>query len=77
MSDRENLYAYTEPSSEGNFYVGYLSLNREENGDVTLTVRSADDTGSKQGTIVLPRMVMVSLAGALKYDGAGMAGAGG
>lgn len=32
-----NLFAYTSPN---NNYPGYVSINRKENGDVSITVRS-------------------------------------
>lgn len=34
---RENLFAYTAPGIE---MPGYVSINREENGDVSVTVRA-------------------------------------
>ncbi len=34
----DNLFAHTAP---GSAYPGYVSINREANGDVTFTVRSA------------------------------------
>lgn len=78
MTQRENLYAYTEQHKAGVPYVGYVSLNREPDGNVTLSVRSPGDPAqATTGTITLPHHVMVGLAGALKHDGAGLAGAGG
>lgn len=76
MTERENLFAYTEPSAPVGSYVGYVSLNRETDGQITLTVRQPGD-GTKQATIALPHAMIVMLAGALKHDAAGLAGAGG
>lgn len=76
MTERENLFAYTEPTAPVGEYVGYLSLNRESDGKVTLTVRERG-SGIKQATITLPHSALVMLAGALKHDAAGLAGAGG
>lgn len=75
MPERENIFAYTEPNAPTGGYVGYLSLNREADGRVTLTVRERGD--GTQATIELPHAMLVMLAGALKHDAAGLAGAGG
>jgi len=77
MTKRTNLFAYTElPHETVGQYVGYVSLNRETDGSVTLTVREPGD-GSRQATITLPYVAMGGLAGALKHDAMGLAGAGG
>ncbi len=76
MAERENLCAYTEPTPTDG-YPGYLSLNREPDGKVTLTVRSPGSGGTQVGTITLPYAAIVALAGSLKHDAAGLAGAGG
>lgn len=75
-TERTNLFAYTEPTSPVGQYVGYVSLNRETDGRVTLTVREPGD-GSRQAVITLPYVAMGQLAGALKHDAMGLAGAGG
>jgi hypothetical protein len=64
--ERENLYVYTELPTADVSYVGYLTLNREVDGTVTLTVRSSGDmhTGTS-GTITLPPDVMAAFAAAL------------
>lgn len=69
MPERTNLAAYTEPTPAGG-YPGYVSLNRESDGTVTLTVRSTGHGGSQVATITLPEAVMVSLAAALTKAGA-------
>jgi hypothetical protein len=48
---RENLFAYTTP---GSFYPSFLSINREENGNVSVTVRSeAKEDGRCGDTAVI------------------------
>lgn len=69
MTERTNLAAYTEPTPAGG-YPGYVSLNREADGTVTLTVRSTGHGGAQVATITLPEAVMVSLAAALTEAGA-------
>lgn len=44
----ENIFAYTAP---GTTYPGYVSINRDANGDVSVTVRSAG-TGPHKGVRV-------------------------
>lgn len=61
MTDRKNLFAYTELPSEPNVFVGYLSLNREPDGRVTLTVRERGD-GNKHATIELPAEQVAKMA---------------
>lgn len=69
MTECTNLAAYTEPTPAGG-YPGYVSLNREADGTVTLTVRSTGHGGDQVATITLPEAVMVSLAAALTEAGA-------
>lgn len=76
MPKRTNLHAFTEPTPTDG-YPGYVSLNREPDESVTLTVRSPGHGGSQVGTITLPRGVMLALADALKFDSAQFAGSGG
>lgn len=47
---RTNLYAYTEP--QGSF-PAYVSVNREEDGRVTMTVRERGHNGERMATIEL------------------------
>lgn len=75
-TERTNLFAYTERTPTDG-YPAYLSLNREADGSFTLTVRSSGHGGTQVGTIELPYMVMGALAGALRHDAMGLAGAGG
>lgn len=59
-----NLCAYTEPTPTDG-YPGYVSLNRQADGSITLTVRSPGHGGTQIGTITLPSSVMTSLAVAM------------
>lgn len=43
MSVAENIFAFTEPGSE---YPGYVSINRLENGDVSVSVRAKPKRGN-------------------------------
>lgn len=76
MTERTNLCAYTEPTPTDG-YPGYVSLNREADDSITLTVRSPGHGGTQVGTITLPIRACISLASALRHDAAGLAGAGG
>ncbi len=75
-TERTNLCAYTEKTPTDG-YPGFLSLNREADGSITLTVRSPGHGGTQVGTITLPYVVMGDLAGALKHDAMGLPSAGG
>lgn len=75
-AERTNLAAYTEATPTDG-YPGYYSLNREADGSVTLTVRSPGHGGTRVATITLPYVAMGELAGALRHDAMGLAGAGG
>jgi hypothetical protein len=68
MPEHTNLYAFTEPTPAGG-YPGYVSLNREPSGAVTLTVRSPGHGGNQVGTITLPEDVATALATALTLGG--------
>lgn len=59
---RTNLYAYTEP--QGSF-PAYVSVNREEDGRVTLTVRERGHSGDKAATIELSDETLDGMALAL------------
>lgn len=61
MTERQNLFAYTEIVSSKSDYVGYLSLNREPDGQITLTVREPGD-GTKHATITLPPETLEHMA---------------
>ena len=67
MTERTNLYAFTEPTPAGG-YPGYVSLNREPDESVTLTVRSPGHGGNQVGTITLPADVQTTLGAVLKFD---------
>lgn len=69
MAERTNLYAHTEPTPTDG-YPGYVSLNREADESVTLTVRSPGHGGNQVGTITLPADVAAALATALTLGGA-------
>lgn len=75
MPERTNLYAFTEPTPAGG-YPGYVSLNREADGSVTLTVRSPGHGGNQVGTITLPEDVAAALAAALTLGGVEMVAGG-
>ena len=45
-----NLYAHTEPGHE---YPAYVSINRDEHGKHTITVRSRGDAGRNVGVMTL------------------------
>ncbi len=47
---RTNLYAYTEAHNQ---YPAYVSVNREEDGRLTMTVRERGHDGNKTATIEL------------------------
>lgn len=68
MTQRTNLYAFTEQPQPGAHYPGYVSLNREPDGNTTLTVRSPGHGGNQVGTITLPASVQTKLGAALKFD---------
>ena len=68
MTERTNLYAFTEQPQAGAHYPGYVSLNREPDGSTTLTVRSPGHGGTQVGTITLPADVQTKLGAALKCD---------
>ena len=59
---RTNLYAYTEP--QGSF-PAYVSVNREEDGRVTMTVRERGHNGEKAATVELSDALLDSMALAL------------
>lgn len=42
MSARKNIYAFTEPTGS---YPGYLSINREADGSVSIVIRSPPRDG--------------------------------
>ena len=71
---QENLYAFTE---SGSIYPGYVSLNKQPDGSVTLTVRSPGDGGRNSGTLTLPPMVLRALRSAITFDALGEIGANG
>lgn len=49
---RENIFAYTPPGAD---MPPYISINHEENGNVSVTVRSSKDLGSATGYIELSK----------------------
>lgn len=61
---RKNLCAFTEiVPTDG--YPGYVSLNEEPDGSITLTVRSPGNSGRAVGCLALPADVRAELAKAL------------
>lgn len=55
----DNLYAYTEP---GHDYPAYVSINRDEHGAHTITVRSRGDAGRNVGVIDVTPELLAALA---------------
>lgn len=56
-----NIFAYTEPTPvEG--YPAYLSINRDDDGRQTITVRSRGDGGRTVATIEVSDLVLARLA---------------
>lgn len=60
--NRKNIFAFTEP---GNEFPGYISINREENGDVSVTVRMRGNGGRDTATFSLPPEKFAEMAGAI------------
>ena len=60
---RQNLFAYTEVRPEP--YPGYLSLNREADGRIMLTVRTPGEQGTKVAALVVPDEELDQLAHAI------------
>lgn len=61
MTERTNLFAYSEPTAPAGVFVGYVSINREPDGRITLCVREPGD-GTKQATIALSPEAMEHMA---------------
>ena len=72
--ERTNIYAFTEPTPG---YPAYVSVNAEEDGKISITVRSQGDGGTKVGTIELGYVAARAMAEAILHEGLGIAGAGG
>lgn len=60
---RKNIYAHTAVSAE---YPPYVSLNREDDGTYSLTVRSAGNSGRDSGTTVLTAEQLMAMADAIR-----------
>jgi hypothetical protein len=56
---RKNIAAYTQ---QGAYYPGYYSLNEEERGDPTLTVRCPGQNGTQVASVPIPKDEMKKLA---------------
>ena len=59
---RQNIAAYT---ALGNSYPPYISINREEDGSVTIHVRAPHNEGSDEATIRMEHGEFVALIGAV------------
>jgi hypothetical protein len=59
-----NIFAHTEPTQEGGF-PAYLSINRDDAGRHTITVRSRGNGGHDVATIEVTEAVLARLAVAL------------
>ena len=57
-----NLHAYTE---SGHDYPAYVSINRDEAGTHTITVRSRGDDGKNVGVIAVTREHLDAMVGDL------------
>ena len=57
---REHITAYTEVTPES--YPGYISINREEDGKVEITVRERGSNGEKSVVLTMPDSAFVKLA---------------
>lgn len=56
---QHNIHAYTEQSND---YPAYISINRDEKGTHTVTVRSRGDGGRNVATIELTPQQLEALA---------------
>lgn len=59
-----NIFAYTEATPE-NGYPAYVSINRDDHGRHTITVRSRGNGGRDVATIEVPESVLALMAAAL------------
>lgn len=59
-----NIFAYTEATPEGG-YPAYVSINRDDQGRHTITVRSRGNGGRDLATIEVSESVLAQLAVAL------------
>ena len=63
---RENIFAYTEPGCD---YPQFISVNREESGEISITVRSAkwgDGTCGDTAAVVLSPELLSKLKQSLE-----------
>ena len=60
MSERRNLFAFTEVDYRPADYPAFISINEEEDGQVTVTVRSRNALTAI--TITLPKAVAKTIA---------------
>lgn len=59
---RTNIYAHTERQAQ---YPAYLSINKEDSGHITVTVRSRGDGGRNVATIEMPPEALEVMAAEL------------
>lgn len=59
-----NIFVHTEPTPEGG-YPAYVSINRDDAGQHTITVRSRGNGGRDVATIEVSEAVLARLAVAL------------
>lgn len=59
-----NIFAHTEATPEGG-YPAYVSINRDDQGRHTITVRSRGNGGRDVATIEVPESVLARMAVAL------------
>jgi len=63
--NRNNIFAFTEP---GNEFPGYLSINWEENGVVSVTVRMRGNGGRDIATLYLSPETFAEMAEAIYQE---------
>ena len=63
----KNIFAYTEPTPDGG-YPGFLSINRDQNGVHSVTVRARGDGGRQAATIELTPQMLEAMATDLYAD---------
>jgi hypothetical protein len=63
--ERRNIAAFTETNADATniSYPAYLSINREGNGTITVTVRERGNGGLKSVTITIPEFDLHRIAG--------------
>jgi hypothetical protein len=63
-----NIFAYTEPPTPGQWYPAYVSINRDERGVHTITVRSRGNGGRDVAVIEVSPETLEALHVAVAAD---------